>query len=418
MRRSVVRRLRLAGALAALLAPLAACASAPRAPQRWSTALAQWSDDGRAVILVTGTDEAIELRAHDGERGERLWRAAAGGDAARAPIELAVSPDGDRAVYASGGALWLAARGAAEVRRLAGALRDAASPSLAPDGRSVAFTSGGALWVQELAASAPQRLTPEAALVPSGGDRPFLTDFRQPGRAPLPYAWSPDSRSLAYFGVAQGAAPRLWIVDLLAPQPRAVAAAAGPSGTLLRAQWRFDARGLAVESATAGEPLRRLQLCHPEKLYCRELAQAAWSAGARLRDDFRFLENGFLWSGPLGEPSLARFDTLGRLRGYLVPAEGGPWEIAALLESSGELLVRSVAERGSDDETAGGLVLVGLADGNRRAVGGASAADRLAAAENARSWVRFESRHGDVERLVLEALDGRRLAAVFVVPTP
>ncbi len=95
-----------------------------------------------------------------------------------------ISPDGQQVVYASGGAIWLAAASGAAATQIV-ALSDPGSagmPTFSPDGKLVAYADGG-IWLYDLASGEARRLIADR-LPRTEGDRRIQT-YGQP-------RWSPD----------------------------------------------------------------------------------------------------------------------------------------------------------------------------------------------------------------------------------
>ena len=143
------------------------------------------SPDGKLVAYVKGLPDETRLVVRQVAGGEPIAVGPAGGPGQRQPQW---SPDGSQLLYQAGDSVYLIpALGGAP--RLVGAGRDSRSgdglrlfttKSWAPDGRSFVFTRGDTLLLQPLDGGQPRPLT-----------RLSIGD-------PHSFAWSPDSRLIAF----------------------------------------------------------------------------------------------------------------------------------------------------------------------------------------------------------------------------
>ncbi len=125
--------------------------------------------------------------------------AAAEQRAVRAPRTPALSPDGDRVVFAWHGDLWIAPTSGGETKRLAELPGNETRPRWSPDGQSIAFASsrGGNqdIWV-----------------IPASGGAPVQVTFH--GADDLPGDWSPDSREFYFSSARESRSALLYAVRL------------------------------------------------------------------------------------------------------------------------------------------------------------------------------------------------------------
>ncbi len=162
------------------------------------------SPDGKKIAFVVH-GEVFAAPAKDGGDATRITRTAA------AESDAAWSPDSRRLVYASARAgathLFLYDFAANAETQLTNDAANDARPSFSPDGKLIAFERGG----QELRVLAVE--TKQERVVATG----YLG--RPPLNAARPFAWSPDSRLLAYVALSNKSFRNINVV----------AAAGGPS---------------------------------------------------------------------------------------------------------------------------------------------------------------------------------------------
>lgn len=393
----------------ALAAPAWPADSEPAVAERF-----RWSPDGATLIDVErdSAERLRALRAFDGETGDPRWSIPdeplarlreAVGDAV---TELAVAPGGDALLVGAGGRWWAwkaPSGGPLEVEALAGARH----PRFAPDGVRVAFVRAGDLWTFDLGAQRSSRLSDDGDAW-RDGELPKAVRERSGVATPEPFAWSPEGRSIAFYRSDARGAVRLAVVDVQEGAIRDLELEAEAAGLAVGWRWRPDARALGVLWLPAGEASLQLRLCHPERLYCRPLAERPWGPRRPLFDDFRFLDDGYVWGPPdANGVSLARFDTLGRERRRLLRTPASGLEIVALLETTREVAVEILAH---DEPGFVRLLLVDLNTGAPHEIASAPGEVHVLISPQLRAWVRpGKDAEGHFSGFRLERLDGTEL---------
>jgi dipeptidyl aminopeptidase/acylaminoacyl peptidase len=367
-----------------------------------------WSGDGATLVAFERDPRRglLAVRAFDGATGGPRWelageRLAAIGDATELQARLAavVSIDGAALLLGAESRWWLlSAAGAAALPELAGA----ADPKFSPDGTQIAFVRDGDLWTFALGSGAARRLTADGEATRDGETPPEVR--RRAGTLPTAgFDWSGDGVRLAFYRWSDGGAARLAVLDVADGEARELELAADGAGLAVGWTWRFDARAVAVVWLPAGEATLDLRLCHPERSYCRPLASRAWAAGREMRDDFRFLEDGFLWGAGDGT-GLSLWDPLGRERRALAVGETRRLGVVALFDATREA---AVAVERPDEEGFVRLLLVDLRSGAAREIAAAPGGPPVALSAPLRTWVRpGKSDRGTFEGHLLERLDG------------
>ncbi len=90
-------------------------------------------------------------------------------------------------------------------------------PLFSPDGTKVAFSKGHDLWVVDVATKAATRLTATGTDTLRNGTLDWVYEEELSNRRGRAFAWSPDSRSIAYLRLDGGRVPEYPIVDFLPP---------------------------------------------------------------------------------------------------------------------------------------------------------------------------------------------------------
>lgn len=369
-----------------------------------------WSGDGSTLLAFERDPRRglLAVRAFDGASGAPRWELAGerlaalgGATAADARLEAIPALDGAGLLLGSAGRWWLA-REAGSRFATAPELDGASDPKFSPDGRQIAFVRDGDLWSYTIDSGAPRRLTTDGAATRDGEAPPAVR--RRAGRLPTAgFDWSGDGVRLAFYRWAEGGPPRLAVLDVADGEARELELAADGPGLAVGWTWRFDARAVAVLWLPEGEASLDLRLCHPERSYCRPLAARSWAAGRELHDDFRFLEDGFLW-GAGGGAGLSLYDPLGRERRALAVGAARRLGVVAVLDATREA---AVAVERPDEEGFVRLLLVDLRSGAAREIAAAPGGPPVALSAPLRAWVRpGKSARGTFEGHLLERLDG------------
>jgi hypothetical protein len=398
----------------------AACALAALADARADDALPVsrgndflWSGDGSTLVAFEREPRRglLAVRAFDGATGAPRWelageRLAGMPDATEAGARLAAVPtlDGAGLLLGAGGRWWLLRAAGASFAAVP-ELDGAADPKFSPDGTQIAFVRDGDLWTYATASGAVRRLTTDGGATRDGETPPEVR--RRAGSLPTAgFDWSGDGVRLAFYRSEAGGAARLAVLDVADGEARELDLTAEGAGLAVGWSWRFDARAVAVLWLPAGEAALDLRLCHPERSYCRPLASRGWAAGRELRDDFRFLEDGFLWGAGDGA-GLSLWDPLGRERRALAVGETRRLGVVALFDATREV---AVAVERPDEEGFVRLLLVDLRSGAVREIAAAPGGPPVALSAPLRSWVRpGKSAKGTFEGHLLERLDGTSL---------
>ena len=100
-----------------------------------------------------------------------------------------------------------------QVRRLTATPGEEELAEFSPDGRWVSFVRDNDLFVIELATGAETRLTDTGSPDRRNGKLDWVYEEELAGRKPIGYAWSPDSRWIAYLTLDDGKVPRYPIED-------------------------------------------------------------------------------------------------------------------------------------------------------------------------------------------------------------
>ncbi|HLF57449.1 MAG TPA: DPP IV N-terminal domain-containing protein [Thermoanaerobaculia bacterium] len=362
-----------------------------------------WSADGETLVGLLRAGRSTSVSAFRGANGERRWSARLPGRVARGLRSLAAAPDGGLAAISSNGDIYLAA--ATGARRLTRTPALESGIAFSPDGRHLAFARDRDLWAIELDGARETRLT-SGGIVRIDGLAPAARRS-----APSGFAWSPDSRSIAFLRAGPGASEAIGVVEILAPVIRYLDLDRSAAGRKVEAfYWRFDALAIAVVSRPAGDSAEdELALCHPEKLHCRRLASRAAVPDDTPFDELIFLTDGLLWTrwDDAAGTSLAFLDTLGRDRGRIA-SEGRRLESVEMVYDESREVVVAARRVDSPDAPVEWLVL-GLSGRAPRSLGGEPGSE-LVFSPLHRSFVRTRREGGRVVAQTIETLDGANLA--------
>ena len=344
-------------------------------PEGLLPAQVHWLPDGARFSFLEwvgeGKDASRTLWIEDAASGSRTKLLA---ESELAPIgegEKAVrltlagyqfSPDGGSVLASGGGDLFLIELPGKQVRRLTASAGEEEVAEFSPDGRWVSFVRDNDLYALELASGREVRLSQGGDANHINGKLDWVYEEELAGRKPIGYAWSPDSRSIAYITLDETRVPRYPIVDPLVAHPvpeeqqyplpgdplpavglSIVQLAPGADGRLARRDERFEGDDAAMlprfgwypdGSAVWYEKLNRaqtrLELVREEATTgaTRIILTETDPAWINLHDDQHFLPDGrFLWwSEQDGFGHLYLYDRAGAARRLT----GGRWEVTRL----------------------------------------------------------------------------------------
>ena len=272
-----------------------------------------------------------------------------------------LAPDGTAVLLAGGGDLFLVRLADRQVRRLTATPANEDLAEFSPDARWVSFVRDNDLYVIELATGAETRLTDTGSAARRNGALDWVYEEELAGRKPIGYAWSPDSRWIAYLSLDDAKVPRYPIEDRLGvhptttqqyyPQPGDPNPVVGLSAVRVEAEngvrsrrdavwnggnaeyvprfgWTPDSRALWYE--LLDRPQRRLEMIRedvasgvPATVFVER--DAAW---INLHDEQHFFADGrLLWSSEAGGyRHLIVYGADGRPR----PITHGPWEVTSV----------------------------------------------------------------------------------------
>jgi dipeptidyl-peptidase-4 len=335
-----------------------------------------WSPDGsRLALLERSGDEktpSFALVAVDPATGARSTLLAekdlpsfgAGDKAVRPALQgYRWLPDGRGLLLQGGGDLFVYELESRSTRRLTETAGAEEELQFSPDGRFLGFVRERDLYALELASGREIRLSTDGGENRYNAQWDWLYGEELTNPGTLAYAWSPDSRAIAYISLDETAVPRFPLVDEMSVQPaitltpypkpgdpnpvpslRVVSVVPEPDGTrlahdlawpsgdsyLVRVGWLPD--GKAAWYQVLNRAQTRLQLTRLDRatgLSSPVLVEtdAAW---INLHDDLRFLKDGrFLWSSERdGNRHLFLHDAAGKPVRQLTR---GPWNVTAVV---------------------------------------------------------------------------------------
>ncbi len=268
-----------------------------------------------------------------------------------------------RCSWSGGTDLFLFEPGAKTTRRLTNTPAAEEELQFSPDGRFLAFVRERNLFALELASGREIQLSTDGGenRVNAQWDWLYGEELAEPGSTA--YAWSPDSRAIAYISLDETLVPRFPLVDEMSVQPvvtltpyprpgdpnpvpslRVVSVVPEPDGRslahelkwangenyLVRVGWMPD--GKAAWYELLDRPQTRLQLTRLDRAtgVSTPLLVESDAAWINLHDDLRFLKDGrFLWSSERdGNRHLYLYDAAGRPVRQLTK---GPWNVSAVV---------------------------------------------------------------------------------------
>ena len=178
-----------------------------------------WLTAGRAAgappdlwALEPSTGKATRLI--DGAR--LLAPASGGGEPSPLPLRgYSWSPSGETLLVSTGGDIFLVDVRQQSVRPLVKTPEEEEFPALSPDGRHVAFVRKNDLYVVEVESGRETRLTRSGSETVLNGRLDWVYEEELGSRSGRAFAWSPDSRKIAYLQLDQARVPTFPIVDFL-----------------------------------------------------------------------------------------------------------------------------------------------------------------------------------------------------------
>jgi len=188
-------------------------------------------DGGRFSFLETrgeGKDAPGALWLEEAESGTRqcllddgeLPSFGEGADAVKPGLtDYQWSPRGDALLLSGGGDLFIVALPGKQVRRLTATPAKEELAEFSPDGRRVSFVRDNDIFTIELASGSEARLTEDGSPDRLNGKLDWVYEEELAGRKPIGYAWSPDSRRIAFLTFDEIGVPRYPIVDRLPVHP-------------------------------------------------------------------------------------------------------------------------------------------------------------------------------------------------------
>jgi dipeptidyl-peptidase-4 len=182
-----------------------------------------WHPDGKRLTYLRQKDGATDLCALDASSGResvlvsgaRLGSGNGSNDKPLALTGYAWSPHGGSVLVNQRGDVFLVDVATAALRPLVRTPDTEENASFSPDGRRVAFTRNGDLYVVDVSTGREVRLTRSGSESVLNGRLDWVYEEELASRAGKAYAWSPDSRAIAYLQLDQGRVPTFPIVDFL-----------------------------------------------------------------------------------------------------------------------------------------------------------------------------------------------------------
>jgi dipeptidyl-peptidase-4 len=346
----------------------------------------QWLGDGRIVIYDPATPKAQRtLEVFDPASGKRrdlvdrdkalesLVEVARQGEAEEDPPEelgwpAAFGPHGRWALYANDGDLLLIDLRRSTFSVVANSDREEKSPRFSPDGQKIAFVRDNDLYVFDIGTRSERRLTHDGSSTLLNGTTSWVYWEEVFGRNDRGYAWSPDSRAIAYLQTDESGVGEMHYVDFEPNLPRVIHQrypktgeanpkvragvvgidsaettwidlGANPYEYLARLKWMPDGRRVMVQTLDRPQTTLDLFLADGGTGEVRHVHRETDPGWINLHDDLHFLDGDrFIWlSERDGYAHLYTYDLNGELerqitRGnWAVHASGGvSWERRAV----------------------------------------------------------------------------------------
>ncbi len=325
---------------------------------------AAWLDSGLVLLLdvrVPPAERALELYDPATKTKKTLLASAAFGEGLRpflgeaAPAAVswpaAFSPSGDVLLYEIEGDVFAWEAAAAKWRRLTDTPAEETAAALSPDGRWASFIRGSDIYGVERTTGREVRLTWGGTETLLNGPLSWVYWEEIYDHAAVPYAWSPDSRSIAYLqtddsrvsvstfvnfepatqGVVRQRYPKagqanpkvsLMVVDLASG--RTAWMDCGSYEYLARFNWLPDGRSIAVQTLNRQQNHLRLFVADAATGASRLVLEENQPAWIDLNTALHFFRDGrrFLWMSERdGYQHLYLYDIGGRLVRQLTRGE-------------------------------------------------------------------------------------------------
>ena len=243
----------------------------------------RWHPDGKRLTYLRKREGRSDLMALDVTHGRESVllngsSVAVSGDASSIALPLggyAWTPSGDRLLVAQKGDLFLVDARTGSAHPLTRTPETEEFPELSPDGRRVAFVRANDLYVLDLGSGREVRLTRSGSDTVLNGRLDWVYEEELASRSGKSYAWSPDSRALAFLQLDQARVPTFPIVDFL-PVRNEVALQRYPKAGSPNAVVRVGVVGFADDLTPGPE---RLVSFEPDDVYV--VPDLAWSPDSR-----------------------------------------------------------------------------------------------------------------------------------------
>jgi dipeptidyl-peptidase-4 len=278
------------------------------------------------------------------------------------------SPKGEALLLSGGGELFILERRSRKTRRLTSTPAEEELARFSPDGRRIAFVRDNDIYVLDLASDKEMRITSDGSPVRYNGKLDWVYAEEISERSALGYAWSPDSRAIAYITLDESKVRSFPQVNLLLLEPTVeeqryprpgdpnpvatltVANVADSSGLvnrqtlswatpnaeyLPRFGWLPERQGVWFELLNRAQTRLELVRLDTATGTATTLLVEEDPAWVNLSDDLRFFKDGsFLWSSERsGYRHLYLYSSGGQSLRQLT---GGDWEVTGVEEADGE----------------------------------------------------------------------------------
>jgi dipeptidyl-peptidase 4 len=238
----------------------------------------QWHPDGKRLTFVRPDGEATRLMAMDTARGETSLlldgsRAMIPGEKPR-PLPLGRAtwlPDGHTLLVPEADDIFTVDARTAAVRALVRTPEKEEFAEASPDGSKVAFVRQNDIWVVDVGSGRETRLTRGGSETLLNGRLDWVYEEELASRSGQAFAWSPDSRNVAYLQLDQARVPAFPIVDFV-PAVNEVEWQRYPQPGAPNSVVRLGVVGLGKDGAPGPE---RLVSFTPDDAYV--LPQLAWT---------------------------------------------------------------------------------------------------------------------------------------------
>ena len=242
----------------------------------------QWHPDGKRLTFLRRAGETPSLYAIDAAKGaeSRILDGAAvslPGEKPR-PLPLAEAswlPDGQTLLIPAEGDVFTVDVRTGAVRALVQTKEKEEYAEASPDGRRVAFVRGSDLFVVDVATGKQTRLTQGGSDTLLNGKLDWVYEEELASRSGQAFAWSPDSKAIAYLQLDQTRVPTFPIVDFL-PVRNEVEWQRYPKAGAPNAIVRVGVVGIEKDGGAGPE---RLLSFDPDDVYV--LPQLGWTPDSR-----------------------------------------------------------------------------------------------------------------------------------------